>query len=270
MIYKWQGGDQKPLIAPNVMLQVTFRNGMKRWGDMRNWKWEHNNDGDDIIAYEIIHPYVSPVAAIAGNDDEATVFRHGSPIFTGVITSPRPDANVDTNTETFGPLKFPNHPVVPKVDAVFDGNGDAGGEGKQTNPKDAIGGRKAKFSVIPAGVLFDLGNAMVEGMVKYGRHNYRHAGVRANVYYDAAVGHLADWWEGQDIDPESGLSHVTKAIASLVVLRDAMLQGMLTDDRPPRSRVFKADFSPMTGEIIDRHRDKSPRHFTIADSREAA
>lgn len=166
-----------------------------------------------------------------------------------------------------GGLVFPPHPVVPRTDAAFcPGNTDANGEGKQTNPKDLIGSRKAKLSVIPAGVLFDLGNAMTEGMVKYGRHNYRHAGVRSSVYYDAAVGHMADWWEGQDIDPESGLSHVTKAIASLVVLRDAMMQGMLKDDRPPRSKVFKADFSPMTAQIIDRHADKSPRHFTIADT----
>lgn len=141
----------------------------------------------------------------------------------------------------------------------------AGDVMKDTNPKDMIGSRKAKLSVIPAGVLFDLGNAMTEGMAKYGRHNYRVAGVRSSVYYDAAMGHMMDWWEGQDIDPESELSHVTKAIASLVVLRDAMLQGTLQDDRPPRSIVFKPDFSKMTGQIIDRHKDKAPRHYTIAD-----
>ena len=137
---------------------------------------------------------------------------------------------------------------------------------KDSNPKDVIGARKAKMSVIPAGVLLDLGNALTEGMAKYGRHNYRAVGVRASVYYDAAMGHLMDWWEGQDIDAESGLSHVTKAMASLTVLRDAMLQDMLHDDRPPRSKVFKADFSKMTGEILDRHADKNPRHYTIQDS----
>jgi hypothetical protein len=136
---------------------------------------------------------------------------------------------------------------------------------KESNPKDLIGSRKAKLSVVPAGVLLDLGNAMVEGMCKYGRRNYRAIGVRSSVYYDAAVGHLMDWWEGQDIDEESGMSHVTKAIASLVVLRDAMMQDKLVDDRPPRSKVFKSDFSKMTAEIIDRHADKNPKHYTIKD-----
>ena len=41
------------------------------------------------------------------------------------------------------------------------------------------------------------------------------------------------WWEGQDTDPGSGLHHVVKAIASLVVLRDSMLACNWYDDRPP-------------------------------------
>jgi hypothetical protein len=137
---------------------------------------------------------------------------------------------------------------------------------KDTNPKDAIGAMKAKFSTIPAGVMYDVGLALLEGAVKYGRHNYRGVGVRASIYYDAAVGHISDWWEGDDIDADSGLSHVTKAIASLVVLRDAMFQGKLTDDRPPASKVFKRDFNSMAAEIIGRHTDKNPHHWTIADA----
>jgi hypothetical protein len=138
---------------------------------------------------------------------------------------------------------------------------------KLTNPKDAIGAMKAKMSTVPAGVMLDVGLALLEGAVKYGRHNYRGVGVRASIYYDAAMGHLMDWWEGDDVDEESGLSHVTKAIASLVVLRDAMMQEKLTDDRPPRSLVFKRNFNELAAEIIKRHEDKSPHHYTVADGR---
>lgn len=74
---------------------------------------------------------------------------------------------------------------------------------------------------------------MLEGGIKYGRHNYRVIGVRGSVYYDATRRHIDAWWEGQDVDPDSGLNHITKAICSLVVLRDAMIQGKFTDDRPP-------------------------------------
>ena len=136
---------------------------------------------------------------------------------------------------------------------------------KPSNPKDIIGVRKAKVSVVPACVIFEIGLGMTEGMCKYGRHNYRGVGVRASVYYDAAMGHLMDWWEGQDIDPDSGFNHVTKALASLAVLRDAMLQDKLTDDRPPRSLVFKADYNAPTAAVMDAHADKSPHHWTIND-----
>ena len=105
---------------------------------------------------------------------------------------------------------------------------------KDTNPKDAIGISKAPLSTVSVPVMAEVGVAMLEGALKYGRHNYRVAGVRASVYYDAAFRHLGAWWEGQDIDPDSGISHITKCIAGLMVLRDSMMQGNWVDDRPPR------------------------------------
>lgn len=135
------------------------------------------------------------------------------------------------------------------------------------NPKDGIGVRKAPMSTVPAGVMLEVGLAMLEGCVKYGRHNYRSAGIRSSVYYDATMRHLMAWWEGEDLDPDSAaqLSHITKAIASLTVLRDAMMQDMVTDDRPPQGVRFVARLNAEAGKIIDQHADKSPRHFTIKD-----
>lgn len=107
---------------------------------------------------------------------------------------------------------------------------------KPSNPKDAVGIKKVSMSTLPATVLAELAVALHEGALKYGRHNYRVIGVRASVYYDATFRHLMDWWEGTDDDVgESELSHITKAIASLTVLRDAMIQGKYVDDRPPKS-----------------------------------
>jgi len=103
---------------------------------------------------------------------------------------------------------------------------------KDTNPKDAVGISKAPLSNVPCGVMMELGVAMLEGALKYGSHNYRVAGVRASVYYDALMRHAMDWWEGMDLDKDSNLSHITKAIATLTVLRDAMMNDMLVDDRP--------------------------------------
>lgn len=104
---------------------------------------------------------------------------------------------------------------------------------KDTNPKQAHGDRRVPFSTVPAPVVAELGLAMLEGALKYGRHNYRIAGVRASTYYDAAMRHLTAWWEGEDIDPDSGLPHPVKAMACLAIIRDAARRDMLTDDRPP-------------------------------------
>jgi len=127
---------------------------------------------------------------------------------------------------------------------------------KDTNPKDAVGIRKAPMSTVPAPVMAEVGVAMLEGARKYGRHNYRVAGVRTSVYYDAAMRHLMQFWEGEDWDPDSGMSHVTKAIASLVVLRDAMINEMVTDDRPPKAvSGFIRDLEEQVNELFDKYPD---------------
>lgn len=107
---------------------------------------------------------------------------------------------------------------------------------KETNPKDAVGVQKVPFSVLSMQVLGEMGLGMLEGARKYGRHNYRVTGVRASVYFDAAMRHLVDWYEGQDIDPTSGLHHLTKLLTTMMVLRDGMLQENWVDDRPPKAR----------------------------------
>lgn|SRR5678816_2353424 len=104
-----------------------------------------------------------------------------------------------------------------------------------SNPKDLVGRTKPPLHVIPGNVLVEVGIAMAEGAAKYGPHNWRKIPIGAAAYYDAALRHLIAWWEGEDLDPDSGISHVTKAIAGLVVLRDAQLAGTCQDDRPPKS-----------------------------------
>lgn len=128
---------------------------------------------------------------------------------------------------------------------------------KASNPKDAVGTGKVPFSTVPAPVIAEVGLGMLEGARKYGRHNYRAIGVRGSVYYDAAMRHLTGWWEGQDIDPDSGLSHITKALASLVVLRDAMMNGKWIDDRPPpvAAQDWIAGMNKKAAEIIARYPD---------------
>lgn len=125
---------------------------------------------------------------------------------------------------------------------------------KDSNPKDSVGTKKVPFSTVSAPVIAEIGLAMLEGSRKYGRHNYRAIGVRGSVYYDACLRHLTQWWEGEDIDPDSGLSHITKALACLVVLRDAMILDKCVDDRPPKTKQgWVADLNKRAAEIIEKY-----------------
>lgn len=127
---------------------------------------------------------------------------------------------------------------------------------KETNPKDAVGVKKVPFSTVPSEVMAEIGLAMMEGARKYGRHNYRAVGVRASVYYDALFRHITAWWEGEDIDPDSGLNHVTKALSTLTVLRDAMINDKLTDDRPPSlDSKWVNNLNKKAAEIIEKYPD---------------
>lgn len=127
---------------------------------------------------------------------------------------------------------------------------------KPTNPKDLIGLRRPRSWIsISWHVLREVGVAMLEGAFKYGRHNYRPAGVLASVYIDAATDHIARFWEGQDIDPDSKLSHVTKAITSLIVLRDSMITGNWVDDRPVVSvgDDHRAEMQKIVDDLFDKY-----------------
>lgn len=132
---------------------------------------------------------------------------------------------------------------------------------KDTNPKDAVGTAKVPLSPVPARVLGEVGLAMMEGSLKYGRFNFRTAGVRASVYYDAALRHLMAWYEGQDLDPDSGLPHVVKAIACLAVLRDSEIQGNWVDDRPPKTPGdWVAELNLKAEALLEKYPNPLPAH----------
>jgi hypothetical protein len=137
---------------------------------------------------------------------------------------------------------------------------------KPSNPKDSVGIKKVPFSTVPSEVTAEVGLAMLEGALKYGRHNYRAVGVRASVYYDAAMRHLTSFWEGQDIDPDSGLSHLVKAIACLYVLRDSQCMGNWVDDRPPRlpiNDVWVQGLNDKATELLQKYPDPAKTYTEI-------
>lgn len=141
---------------------------------------------------------------------------------------------------------------------------------KPTNPKDLIGSNKLPLHLWPTTATAAGCMAFLEGALKYGRSNWRVVGVRATVYYDALQRHMAAWLEGEDVDPESGLPHLAKALACIAILVDAEAAGKLNDDRPYPGGAYDqaARLTPEVEKLKARHADKNPTHYTIADWRE--
>lgn len=109
----------------------------------------------------------------------------------------------------------------------------AGEVTRQTgNPKDAIGDTKPDLSLIPPAFNLLVSQAMMDGAKKYGPYNWRDNPVRARVYIAAALRHMSQYLDGEDIDPTSGVYHLGHAGACLAILADALTVGNLIDDRP--------------------------------------
>jgi hypothetical protein len=129
---------------------------------------------------------------------------------------------------------------------------------KESNPKDIIGSTKASLCCVPCGPLFEVGAAMLDGSAKYGRHNWRAIGVRASVYYEAALRHLMRYWEGEDIDPDSGVHHLAHVSACCLIARDAAMCDMMEDDRPIRTGDPTSCVKTLIPVIKARYPDPKP------------
>lgn len=138
------------------------------------------------------------------------------------------------------------------------------------NPKDAIGRGKIPLHLWPTTATVFGALALLNGMCKYGRSNWRIAGVSATIYYDAARRHLDAWFEGEEVDPDDGVPHLGAALACIAIIIDAQSAGKLNDDRlyPGGYRAFMEQMAPYVDKIKQQHADKDPKHYTIADAPE--
>lgn len=101
------------------------------------------------------------------------------------------------------------------------------------NPKDAIGVKKAPLGLVSSLAIAHEAMAMKDGARKYGPYNWRNKKVRASIYVDAALRHVAAWFNGEELAGDSGAHHLGHARACLGILLDAMECDAMHDDRPP-------------------------------------
>lgn len=111
----------------------------------------------------------------------------------------------------------------------------------QVNPKhvQAMKDGKAPLDKLVLSCL--EGDAVVHnlGAEKYGERNWQEQPILSSTYEGAILRHfIAYFHKGEDIDPESGVSHLHHIRACCAIVLDSDLHGTLIDDRI-RSNVIK-------------------------------
>lgn len=138
---------------------------------------------------------------------------------------------------------------------------------KPSNPKDIVGSDKLPVHLWPTTATMMGCLGLMDGL-KYGRSNYRSIGVRASIYFDALIRHAYAWFEGEECDPDSGLPHLSHALACLAIIVDADAAGKMTDDRMIRGgyRDLVTELTPHVARLREKYGKSNVRHYTIADN----
>lgn len=166
-------------------------------------------------------------------------------------------------SDGLGPLGVGSHFIgQPGVDQLQPGD-------KQSNPKQAMGDTKLPLHLVPTTAIAAEAMAFLEGKLKYGRSNWREAGVLASTYYAAARRHLDDWFEGEDVAPDSLVAHLAHARACLGILIDAAEHNMMIDDRAyapvPGYANLRERLAPQVTAMTAKYADRHPKHYDRRD-----
>jgi hypothetical protein len=90
---------------------------------------------------------------------------------------------------------------------------------------------KPRMDLLPPEMLIGVSNVLTYGAKKYSANNWAN-GADWGRYYGAMMRHMVAWWSGEDVDDETGFSHLHHAGCCLAFLMAYENRGLGTDDRP--------------------------------------
>jgi hypothetical protein len=89
---------------------------------------------------------------------------------------------------------------------------------------------KVRVDLLPTKPLLMISEVLGFGAEKYAAHNWR-GGFEQSRLIGAAMRHLLAYNDGEDTDPESGLSHLAHLGCCVLFLLEHQATGIGTDDR---------------------------------------
>ena len=90
---------------------------------------------------------------------------------------------------------------------------------------------KPRYDLIPPEIEEAIAKVLTFGGIKYGERNWE-LGMNWGRPYAALRRHMNAWWGGEDLDPETGMSHLWHAACCIAFLTTFEARGTGTDDRP--------------------------------------
>lgn len=90
---------------------------------------------------------------------------------------------------------------------------------------------KARYDLLPPEALIALTEVIEYGAMKYKARDWE-KGNDFSLYFAATQRHLWRFWQGEDIDTESGMNHLKHALTNIAFLITWMERGKGNDDRP--------------------------------------
>jgi hypothetical protein len=131
-------------------------------------------------------------------------------------------------------LEIIRDPSTPRGQIIGEVNYTWANEARTVDP--VTGGEKgvkpAQMSQLDPTALLEIGEVAEFGSRKYDRYNFAR-GYDWSKSYDALHRHIGAWWSGENLDPESGLSHLAHAAWHCHTLLLFERAGLGTDNRFP-------------------------------------
>lgn len=94
-------------------------------------------------------------------------------------------------------------------------------------------GGKRRWNLFPFSAAEPIIDVLEFGCIKYDVDNWK-KGMAHSRNFNSLMRHLTAWWEGQDMDEETGLSHLAHAGCRILFLLYNAQEHPEDDDRPGR------------------------------------
>lgn len=91
---------------------------------------------------------------------------------------------------------------------------------------------KPEYELLPLELFSGVNTVLQYGAKKYGVSNWKKPDFEMSRAYNALLRHMIAFWNGEDFDKESGLSHLDHAMCNLLFMKYHYLNTPVSDNRP--------------------------------------